>query len=267
LSLLLDLGFKINIQKSIFEPVQTITYLGVTWHGDSATLIPDYQKLDKIASLSTQLLQRSTISLRDSQRLGGMINFAAPLLKMGKHKMYQYLHHLSQTRCQSISKDLRETIDWWAKLPSNAFPESWRIPKTSRILWTDSSNEGWGAVTESGESFSMKWCDAMRREHITIKETLTILLALEKIQVAENSTVLIYSDCATSCSVVNKLGSIRSVQLNNIAIKMAALAEQRKCHLKARHIAGKTNVWADSLSHARPPIWGNGACRCHRSTD
>jgi hypothetical protein len=79
--LIRDSTLLINEEKSIFIPTRRLEYLGVLIDLDSETMA-----LTKKFSLKLQrellLVRHKRLSLRYKQRLGGLINFARPILKL-----------------------------------------------------------------------------------------------------------------------------------------------------------------------------------------
>ena len=118
-------------------------------------------------------------------------------------------------------------------------------PKDHSIqLFTDASNEGWGAHLDQSSTKSL-WSDRDKRLHINILELKVVSLVLRSFKdQCQNHTVLVAMDISTEVAYINKQGRTHSAELWKII---------KWCHhylitLKARHIPGCLNVMADLLS-------------------
>ena len=112
----------------------------------------------------------------------------------------------------------------------------------SSQLFTDASNEGWGAHLDQSSTKGL-WSDQEKKLHINILELKAVSLALRSFKdQCQNQTVLVATDNSTVVAYINKQGGTHS-------------AEMTWCHhyhitLTARHIPGYLNVMADLLSRS-----------------
>ena len=112
-------------------------------------------------------------------------------------------------------------LDWWQN-PANVMKGSDLHPKDHSIqLFTDASNEGWGAHLDQRSTKGL-WSDQEKRLHI-------------------NSTVVAY---------INKQGGTHSVEMCALLWKIMTWCHRYHLTLKARHIPGCLNVMADLLSRS-----------------
>ena len=116
---------------------------------------------------------------------------------------YKVLHHRPQFQKNRglASPDFLTMINWWRNLDQNALPSPFRPPRTQLIIWTDSSEKGWGAATSDGKEMSLRWETSMRNRHITELESLAVLNALQNFILPPHSTIRIkIGQCYSSCS-------------------------------------------------------------------
>lgn len=220
LTLLTDLRFLVNTTKSKLTPSQTVTYLGVSWDGLNAALLPSDRIRVDMATLTSSILATPLLSKKTYQRFLGKANFIAPLIHAGQHhfKLLVFLARVApQFQSPVILHDFpafKKEISWWGNANSLSSPTPLRDPPATITLWTDASDLGWGAVTSTNLTLSRQWSVNHLKLHITAKETLAIILALEMFPLPPFSSILIRSDSSVACSLINKTGSNKSQPLN-----------------------------------------------------
>ena len=115
-------------------------------------------------------------------------------------------------------------------------------------LFTDASNEGWGA--HLGDSIARgAWSPIESRLHVNFLELKAVLLALKKFEhLCRNKIVLVVTDNTTVVFYINKQGGIKSGSLCALLWRLLSWCHPREIVLGARHIPGHLNVIADKLS-------------------
>ena len=154
--LLENLGFVINLEKSVFVPTQKLEFLGFIIHTIDMILVLADDKVKSIKSLCRTLLGQQLVSVRDLSQLIGKLTasiqavFPAPL-------HYRHLQHLKNQglamgsgydSCLPLSREAREEIGWWL-----VHLEAWNgraILSTppDLVIETDASKVGWGAACQ-----------------------------------------------------------------------------------------------------------------------
>ena len=139
-------------------------------------------------------------------------------------------------------------LDWWQN-PSNMMRGADLHPKDHSIqLFTDTSNEGWGAHLDKSSTKGL-WSDQEKRLHINVLELKAVSLALRSFKdQCHNQTVLVATDNSTVVAYVNKQGGTHSAQMCALLWKIMTWCHHYHITLKARHIPGCLNVMADLLS-------------------
>ena len=141
-------------------------------------------------------------------------------------------------------------LDWWQN-PANVMKGSDLHPKDHSIqLFTDTSNEGWGAHLEQSSTKGL-WSDQEKRLHINVLALKAVSLALRQFKdQCQNQTVLVSTDNSTVVAYINKQGGTHSADMCALLLKIMTWCHHYHITLKARHIPGCLNVMADLLSRS-----------------
>ena len=104
-------------------------------------------------------------------------------------------------------------LDWWQN-PSNVIKGADFHPKDHSIqLFTDASNEGWGAHLDQNSTKGL-WSDREKRLHINVLELKAVSLALRNFKdQCQNQTVLVATDNSTVVAYINKQGGTHSAEM------------------------------------------------------
>ena len=124
-------------------------------------------------------------------------------------------------------------------------------PKDHSIqLFTDASNEDWGAHLEQTTTKGLL-SDREKRLHINILELKVVSLALQSFKdQCQNQTVLVAMDNSTVVAYINKQGETHLVEMCALLWKIMTWCHHYQITLKARHIPGCLNVMANLLSRS-----------------
>ena len=221
-----SLGWIINQEKSELKPTQVFSFVGYEYHLDSALVKP------------TQETARCLMSL---------IGLLASMEKMVPEGRL----HMRPFQFQSLDNLLPWTeaiaahLDWWQN-PSNVMKGADLHPKDHSIqLFTDASNEGWGAHLDQNSTKGL-WSDREKRLHINVLELKAVSLALQDFKdQCQNQTVLVATDNSTVVAYINKQGGTHSAEMCALLCKIMTWCHHYHITLKARHIPGCLNVMAD----------------------
>ena len=105
-------------------------------------------------------------------------------------------------------------------------------------LFTDASNEGWGAHLDQSSTKSL-WSDREKRLHINFLELKAVSLALRSFKdQCQNQTVLVATDNSTVVAYINKQGGTHSAEMCAVLWKIMTWCHHYHITLKARHIPG-----------------------------
>ena len=253
-----SLGWIINQEKSELKPTQVFSFVGYGYHLDSALVKPIQMRWLKLQDLILQLKSKRVLTARCLMSLIGLLASTEKMVPEGRLQMRPFQFHLKEhwRYPQSLDNLLPWTeaiaahLDWWQN-PSNVMKGADLYPKDHSIqLFTDASNEGWGAHLDQNSTKGL-WSDREKRLHINVLELKAVSLALRDFKdQCQNQTVLVAMDNSTVVAYINKQGGTHSAEMCALLWKIMTWCHHYHITLKARHIPGCLNVMADLLSRS-----------------
>ena len=184
-----SLGWIINQEKSELKPTQVFSFVGYEYHLDSALVKPTQERWLKLQDLILQLKSKCVLTARCLMSLIGLLASTEKMVPEGRLHMRPFQFHLKEhwRYPQSLDNLLPWTeaiaahLDWWQN-PSNVMTGADLHPKDHSIqLFTDASNEGWGAHLDQNFTKGL-WSDREKRLHINVLELKAVSLALRDFQ-------------------------------------------------------------------------------------
>ena len=185
--LLMDFGLKEAHNKSC-PPTYCMTFLGLEVNTILFTLTIPASKLKEILEVLEQWEGKTMASLKDVQKLAGLLNFICRCVRPGRiylARILNFLQVLPPVGEVKIPTDTKRDVSWWRQfaplynrvslMPKN----SWSAPDT--LLTTDSCLTGGRACTASlfmHFIFSQKVLRICK--HINQFECVVLMLALAK---------------------------------------------------------------------------------------
>ena len=253
-----SLGWIINQEKSELKPTQVFSFVGYEYHLDSALVKSTQEKWLKLQDLILRLKSKHVLTARCLMSLIGLLASTENMVPEGRLHMRPFQFHLKEhwRYPQSLDSLLPWTeaiaahLDWWQN-PSNVMKGADLHPKDHSIqLFTDASNEGWGAHLDQNSTKGL-WSDWEKRLHINVLELKAVSLALRNFKdQCQNQTVLVATDNSTVVAYINKQGGTHSAEMCALLWKIMTWCHHYHITLKARHIPGCLNVMADLLSRS-----------------
>ena len=155
--LLENLGFVIKLEKSCFQPIQQLEFLGFLVNSRDMTLLLPDCKVSSIKTLCSTLLSQRDVLVRELSQFIGKLTasiqavFPAPL----HYRNLQQLKHQALSRDRSfdsripLSTEAIDELRWWL-----AHLDAWNgrallHPSPGLIIETDASRMGWGGCLSS----------------------------------------------------------------------------------------------------------------------
>ena len=216
-----SLGWIINQEKSELNPTQVFSFVGYEYHLDSALVKPTQERWLKLQDLILRLKLKHVLTARCLMSLIGLLASMEKMVPEGRLHMRPFQFHLKEhwRYPQSLDSLLPWTeaiaahLDWWQN-PSNMMKGADLHPKDHSIqLFTDASNEGWGAHLDQNSTKGL-WSDREKRLHINILELKAVSLALRDFKdQCQNQTVLVATDNSTEVAYINKQGGTHSAEM------------------------------------------------------
>ena len=182
-----SLGWIINQEKSELKPTQVFSFVGYEYHLHSALVKPTQERCLKLQDLILRLKSKHVLTARCLMSLIGLLASMEKMVPEGRFHMRPFQFHLKEhwRYPQSLDSLLpwTETIsahlDWWQN-PTNVMKGADLHPRDHSIqLFTDASNEGWGAHLEQTSTKGL-WSDRGKRLHINVLELKVVSLALQR---------------------------------------------------------------------------------------
>ena len=118
---LFDAGFLINEDKSIFNPVRILEWLGINWDSSSFALsIPDRRINDILPSLEHILSVFPFFTARQIPQVTGKIIFVSPVFGNVTRLMTRYCYMVIETRVEwdkllllNYSEEVKRELKFW----------------------------------------------------------------------------------------------------------------------------------------------------------
>ncbi|XP_077862457.1 uncharacterized protein LOC144344249 [Saccoglossus kowalevskii] len=224
-SLLLKLGFLINMEKSELIPTQKIVFLGMELDAEKGMIRPAQHRIDNVQNMIQSFLKQKQATLRQVMRLVGMLTSMRGLVPRAalQSRPIQRLVLDAQLKMQ-LSKDwikyekpilftpaFLESLPWWGNLKNLTAGIPMDKAKPTVTLVTDASMTGWGGHCMDGIAHG-QWNEKQRKFHINRLEMLAVQFSLQSFKKAvKNRAVLIRSDNQTVVAYLNKEGGTKSV--------------------------------------------------------
>ena len=154
--LLKHLGFVLNLEKSILNPVQEIEFLVVTINSLKMCLSLTQEKVLKIQSQCQDVHARGQVIVHELTRLLGLL--ASTIQAVLRAQMnFRYLQQqqikaLRATQCYQatvfLNSNSKEELQWWIQNLQIFNGRYLFQPQNFLTIRTDASKRGWGAVCQ-----------------------------------------------------------------------------------------------------------------------
>ena len=254
-----SLGFIPNPEKCDLTPSQSFDYLGMTFDTTSMLVRPTQSRLEKLHTLLLDLRASQTASARLLSSLLGTMESLAPIIPLGR-LMKRPLQREFRQRWDQTSQPwdaliqlgpwfLSSTSQWLdSSLLASGVPIVDPTPEVE--LYTDASCVGWGGHANS-LSAAGTWSVQERSWHINRLELEAVSRSLQTfLPHLSGKVVRLFTDNTTVAFYVNKQGGAHSIPLSQAAEALLMWCHRHRISLSARHIPGKLNILADSLSRS-----------------
>ena len=231
------------------------SFVGYEYHLDSALVKPTQERWLKLQDLILRLKSKHVLTARCWMSLIGLLASTEKMILEGRLHMRLFQFHLkghwrfpqSLDSLLPWTETISAHVDWWQN-PANVMKGSDLHPKDHSIqLFTDASNEGWGAHLDQSSTKGL-WSEQEKRLHINVLELKAVSLALRQFKdQCQNQTVLVAKDNSTVVAYINKQGGTHSAEMCAFLWNIMTWCHHYHITLKARHIPG-----------CRGPRWQSG---------
>ena len=247
-------GLVYNMDKSCWNPVNQIVWLGMHWDSVEGTLRVSQRRVDKILRTINELTSADVVTIRKLHSFVGQIISLGPVVGN--------LTRLSTRNCQvKISQAHHEDdiikldnlclseIEFWK---SNASKRNVRYlfvsTRVNKIVCGDASAVGSGAILCNDIHTAHKnWTEVEAKRSSTWRELDTILFAISSfLPIVSNSQLKIFTDSQSAARIV-EVGSMK-VDLHSLAIDIFNICINNNVRLEVEWIPRTMNDKADFVS-------------------
>ena len=253
--LFVRLGFRINVEKSVLQPSQKLTFLGYVIDSKEMSVSPTKEKKVKVKDAVTKLLYTKKPKIRTVASILGLLNDVCKGCEYGQ----AYLKNLEILKIKALRKVGRvgfegrmkiswickDDLKWWLHhIDTTKKPIRLGNPNVS--LETDASMLGWGAVLNDHKAGG-RWSIEEASQHINVLELKAVELGLKTLcsSVKPHQGIKVLCDNTTSVAYLKHKGGTKSFECNEIANNIWRWCEGRKIWLTVSHVPGILNVKAD----------------------
>ena len=244
-----------NFEKSQLLPSASLDYIGYTIRVGNSDGYPfisaQHRRIASLRKDISRALKRATISARTLARIAGQCVSVAWCVEPAK-LLLRGVYRLLSTRQSgssqlALSQHCREDLAWWVEAVTFWNGRSiCHRPIEAQVI-TDASHLAWGAVLGTKHAGG-DWDIATSRRSSNYRELLAILLALQSFQSdIRGKSIQIFSDNVTALAYIQHKGG-PSAPLTELARAIWSLAVKAGLSLHCKHIAGKDNILADTIS-------------------
>ena len=252
-------GFVPKVDKSCWEPVQQLTWLGADLDSEQFSISIPSKRIEKLLDCM-QRLQGSIINNKHVQ-VRSVASVVGQIISMGI-----VVGSVSQIMTRSLSIDILNARTWnsYIKLSSESMEQLlfWQrnitkinsrrlkeIHVTSKLVYSDASGTGYAGYevhTINGVAHGM-WSPEERCQSSTWRELVAVQRVLKSLKNSlANHRVKWFTDNKNVCSIVQK-GSMRPF-LQEIALDIFSFCSRHCISIEPEWLARKLNERADSLS-------------------
>ena len=286
-TVLRSLGFD-RAYKKVVSPSNVVTYLGVEVDSLRMELGLPQSKLDKLANELEFFSHRKRATLKQLQRLAGILSHCSALVRGGRtfsHRVISLLKCFKfGNRYVTLGDGFHHDLDWWKQFSSwfnGVSPMIGDMLSEECTFSFDSSFQGYGAVFDKdwlcgswdgGLTSPLDCQDHIIEERPPISVANINVLELFPVYISilrwgstwRNSRVVCKSDNTQVVWALNKGRSVNDVSMALLR-RIFWLSVIMNFHLVAQHISGDENTWPDSLSRlctapARIPLPDHMCC-------
>ena len=250
-------GFLINEEKSVFDPVQELEWLGIVWNSKDFYLnIPD-RRVNDLAALHNALDNFCTLSARKLAQVTGRIISMSPVVGNITRLMTRYCYMCIENRVSwdsllhiTFPVQVRDELSFWLEnLQRINCKKLDFYSKSNVVVYSDASGIACGAYTVEFESkvFHKMWDQFEIDKSSTWREMKAIEQALLSfMNVFKGKTLKWFTD-NQNCVRIIKSGSMK-LELNVLARSIFSVCSRQGISIDIQWIPRSDNEKADYIS-------------------
>ena len=220
---LLKFGFVVNEDKSLWEPVQNIIWLGTVLDTNQGFISVTEHRITKLKSSIVSVLKGgcSTVNARTLAAVVGQIISLTPCVGDVTRIMTRSLYAVVNTKVSwnstvELSKEAyTELVFWNQNVDSLNCRSPWLLPCIpAKFVYSDASDHACGSfIQNEGKVFHQNWSSAERTKSSTWRELKTVELALISFAPSLRGTQIAwFTDSTNVVSIVHSGSKVPEVQ-------------------------------------------------------
>ena len=255
---LTKLGFVINEEKSIWIPVQVITWLGIVFDTAQGFISVTERRIAKLKSSIASIGNvdcEATVKVRDVASVVGQIISLMPCVGSVSRIMTRYLydvvdHKISWNTEVTLSKEACEELSFWScNVDSLNFRCPWgplRVPV--KFIYSDASDHACSSFIDGEHMiFHQNWSFVESLKSSTWRELKTVDLALSAFAPSlQGNKVAWFTDNTSVASIVHNGSKV--MELQALALSIFQVCASSGISLETKWIPRDLNYEADFLS-------------------
>ena len=262
-SILVWLGYFVNLDKSHFHPSCIVDWLGFTVDTSARTFSVPAKKRAKFLAYLRDLLHSSAISFKALETLAGKcasLRIAVPGAMLFTRCMYAALRQAAASGCLHIPVQgaLRREMEHWLSLDSWHGTQQWRSERhVTLVIESDSSRRRWGGRMMFGSKefrAGDDWTAFERQFHINTLEAMAFYNVLLSFRAY-------LTGCQVDCYIDNKTAMFslindggRNPDINAVAKLIFQLQTEDNFEISYHWITSASNSVADAISREESPL-------------
>ncbi|XP_070541334.1 uncharacterized protein [Ptychodera flava] len=269
MTLLRQLGFIPNEQKSHLLPTKQLVHLGRLYNTTEMSVMVPPQKLQRISATALSIKTKQYVSLRQVAHILGLIEDARAAMTIAashyrglQQQLTHNLAHHSWDYHIQLNQASEEDLSWWIHKAANFNGRPIQTVSPDMVIQSDASLVGWGAVC-ANKTVQGRWTQQEKSHHINVLEILAAKLAIQSfLQDKSKMEVKLQMDNTTAVAYLKHQGGSRSQSLCKVALQIWQFCEQRSINLTVEHLPGRnhTSLTVKSkIKHTNSP----GFLDCH----
>ena len=205
LNLCRELGWLVNMKKPELIPQQVFTFVGYRFDLLNGRVLPTQERWASLHQKLLFLRNRESCTVRQFMSLIGLLTATEKQVWSGRLHMRPIQWHLKRhwhvpevlEKVIPLHLSLLPHLDWWLD-EGNVLKGQPLHPLSHALqLFTDASNEGWGAHLGDSTARGV-WSDVESRLHINFLELKAVFLTLKSFEpLCKSQIVLIATDNTT----------------------------------------------------------------------
>ena len=256
LALCQKLSWVVNLKKSELVPQQVFNFVGYRFDLIKGRVLPTRDRWRAHQEKLKSIMSKDSCTVRQFMSLVGLLTATEKQVWLGRLHMRPIQWHLKRhwhvpevlEKVIPVPLSLHHHLGWWLNEQNVLEGQPLHPLQHALQLFTDASNEGWGAHLGDFTARGV-WSKPESRLHINFLELKAVLLALKSFEhLCKGHIVLVATVNTTVVSYINKQGGMRSGSLCALLWRLLSWCHPREIVLRARHIPGHLNVIADKLS-------------------